>query len=163
MKTDDDEKIDTLRESIPGIVHDIEDLHDNLMDHHGQHAESMSWSKGIFKVIGAEVGEHDDDLLEQYLYMDLLGINPTEKWLEKLEIVKSWKEREGKSGGICKWELLWLGTHRMTSQLECHVGCLSVCLFVVVVSWSDDAHWLDERVYVIVILLKGSSVSNAWL
>ena len=50
-----------------------------IMDHHGQTAESMGWSKGICKVIGANVGGHDDDLLEQHLYVDLLGMNPTEK------------------------------------------------------------------------------------
>ena len=49
------------------------------MDHHGGTVESMGWSKGIRKVIVAEVGGHDDDILEQYLYEDLLGINPTEK------------------------------------------------------------------------------------
>ena len=48
----------------------------------------MGWSKETGKVIAAEVGGHDDDLLEQHLYVDLLGMNPTEKWLEKLEIVK---------------------------------------------------------------------------
>ena len=88
MKIDDDGQIDALREFIPDKFHDTEHVHGKLIDHYGEFVELLGWSKGIWKVIAAETGGHGYDILQGHLYVDLLGINPTEKWLEKLEIVK---------------------------------------------------------------------------
>ena len=49
MNIDDDGQIDKMRESIRDKFHYIEHVHGKVINHYGEIAELMGWSKGIWK------------------------------------------------------------------------------------------------------------------